>query len=169
MKTKLILSCLILITLGGCANPGQHEYSHKDVGKSTLVEFGTVIASREVHITGENTGAGALLGAGVGGGAGSYIGGGTGNIWAIAGGALLGGIAGAVTEQNISNRNGIEYTITKENGQTLTIVQNKEENEVLLPVGSRVIVQTSGTYQRVLPATNLPTQIQRPQGVKVVN
>ena len=169
MKTKLLLACLAFATLSGCAKPGQNQYSHKDVGQSTLVEFGTVLAVRNVDIIGENTGVGALIGAGTGAGAGSYVGGGTGNVWAIAGGALIGGIAGAFAEQGISDGPGIEYAIIKENGQTVTIVQNKKDGDIMFPVGSRVLVQISGSYQRVLPADHLPEYVQRPKGIKVVD
>ncbi|HQS83505.1 MAG TPA: hypothetical protein PLY23_01145 [Alphaproteobacteria bacterium] len=169
MKTKLLLACLAVASLSGCTKPGQNQYSHKDVGQSTLVEFGTVLAVRNVDIIGENTGVGALIGAGTGAGAGSYLGGGTGNVWAIAGGALIGAAAGAFAEQGISDGPGIEYAIIKENGQTVTIVQNKKEGDIMFPVGSRVLVQISGSYQRVLPADNLPEQIKRPKGIKIID
>ena len=169
MKTKILLGCLALASLSGCTKPGQNQYGYKDVGQSTLVEFGTVLASRPVEITGENTGVGALVGAGTGAGAGSYLGGGTGNVWAIAGGALIGAAAGAFAEQGISDGPGIEYTIIKENGQTVTIVQNKKDGDIMFPAGSRVIVQVSGSYQRVLPADNLPEYVNRPKGIKVVD
>ena len=32
--------------------------------------------------------------------------------------------------------------------------------------GDRVMVQASGLYQRVLPASNLPTEIDRPKGIE---
>ena len=169
MKTKVICACFAALSLSGCSSPGQNQYSYQDVGHSTLVEFGTVIAVRSVNITGENTGLGAVLGAGTGAGAGSYIGSGSGNIWAIAGGAVLGGIAGAFAEQGLSDGLGVEYIITKENGQTVTIVQNKKEEDAVFPIGGRVIVQTSGAYQRVLSADHLPEQMKRPKGIKVVD
>ena len=31
------------------------------------------------------------------------------------------------------------------------------------------IVQNTGGYQRVLPASNLPTEVKRPKGIKVVD
>ncbi len=31
------------------------------------------------------------------------------------------------------------------------------------------MIQTSGSYQRVLPAEHLPTEIKRPQGIKLVD
>lgn len=51
----------------------------------------------------------------------------------------------------------------------MTIVQNMNKGDILLNPGQRVMVQTSGSYQRVLPADNLPTEIKRPQGIRVVD
>ena len=39
----------------------------------------------------------------------------------------------------------------------------------LLAPGERVMVQNSGGYQRVLPASGLPTAVKRPQGIKVID
>ena len=133
------------------------------------MEFGTVIATREVGITGQNTGVGALAGAGVGAGGASYIGTGSGNAWALAGGAVAGAVVGTVAEQAAANRKGTEYIITKENGKTITLVQEINPEDPIFTKGTRVMVQSSGSYQRVLPADDMPTQIKRPQGIKVVD
>ncbi len=170
MQSKIALVLCGFLAVAGCAaQDGQNQYSYKDVGQSTLTDFATVISVREVGITGENTGVGGLVGAGVGAGAGSYAGSGSGEAWAIAGGALAGAIIGAAAEQAAADRTGYEYVLTKENGQTITIVQNQNKGDRLLAPGERVMVQTSGSYQRVLPAAGLPTQIKRPEGIKVTD
>ncbi len=170
MKNAVIFALIAIVGLSGCAKQdGQNQYSYKDVGQSTLVEFGTIVNVREVGITGQNSGAGALVGAGVGAGAGSYVGNGSGTAWAVAGGALAGAVIGAAAEQAAADKKGVEYTVTKENGQTVTIVQNMNKEDRVLATGERVMVQTSGSYQRVLSATTLPEQIKRPKGIKVVD
>lgn len=170
MRSSIIILLATTAILAGCAKqPGQNQYGYQDVGQTALVEFGTVVNAREVGITGRNTGAGALLGAGAGAGAGAYVGNGSGNAWAIAGGAIAGAVAGAAIEQAAADCTGIEYTITKENGQTVTIVQNQNKEDRVFQAGERVMVQTSGSYQRVLPAEHLPEQIKRPKGIKVVD
>lgn len=171
---KYILSAVLCLSapvgLASCAQrPSQNVYNYDEVGKSSAVSFGTVVSSRIVDITGKNTGAGALVGAGAGAGAGSYVGSGSGDVWAIAGGALAGAIIGAATEQAAADRVGIEYIVTLESGVTLTVVQEMAKGEAGLPQGARVIVQNTGGYQRVLPAANLPTEIARPQSIKVVD
>jgi outer membrane lipoprotein SlyB len=74
-----------------------------------------------------------------------------------------------LAEQAMSDRKGLEYTIALESGVTLTVAQGAPTNEPVMPVGARVIVQNGGGYQRGLPASSLPTEVKRPQGLKVVD
>jgi outer membrane lipoprotein SlyB len=158
-----------LLAVGACQHPSQNAYSYSEVGKSSAVSFGTIVAVRDIDIIGKNTGAGAVVGAAAGAGAGSYAGSGSGNNWAVGAGLIAGAIAGGLAEQALADRKGIEYTIVLESGVTLTIAQELPKTETAIPVGSRVIVQNSGGYQRVLPAASLPTEVKRPQGIKVVD
>jgi outer membrane lipoprotein SlyB len=80
---------------------------------------------------------------------------------------LIGGLAGAATEQAIADRRGLEYTVTLQSGTTLTIAQERNAGERVLQPGERVMVQMSGAHQRVLPADQLPAEIKRPVGVTV--
>jgi outer membrane lipoprotein SlyB len=160
---------LLLAGLSGCAHPSQNRYDQSEVGKTTAVSFGTVLAVRPIDITGKNTGLGMIGGAGAGGLAGSQIGAGSGNAFATLGGVVVGAVAGGLAEQALSDRTGVEYTITLESGVTLTVAQEAPKDERVMQPGERVMVQNSGGYQRVLPASQLPTEIKRPQGVKVVD
>jgi outer membrane lipoprotein SlyB len=155
------------LILAGCATQGQNRYSYQDVGRASVVEFGTVLASRQVDIQGKNSGVGGVVGGTAGGLAMSNVGQGGGNVAAIAGGILAGAVAGAVAEQAMSNRVGIEYIITLANGKTITIVQEQAEGDKIFGPGDPVMVQASGTYQRVLTADHLPTEITRPKQVKI--
>ena len=110
----IILLIAVLGALSGCEHPNQNTYRYDEVGKSSAVSFGTVLAIREVNIIGKNTGAGAVAGAAAGAGAGSYLGSGSGNAWAIGGGLLVGAVAGALAEQAMADRKGIEYTVILE-------------------------------------------------------
>ncbi len=166
---RVLFALGALLLLSACMRPGQNVYSYKDVGSVQTVSFGTVVASRQIDIKGENTGTGALVGGAAGAGAGSYIGGGSGNAWAIAGGAIAGIAAGALAEQAMADRTGIEYTVTLETGLTVTVAQEVAKGDVILQPGARVMVQNSGGYQRVLPASHLPEEIKRPKGIKVVD
>ena len=164
MKLRYLFA---ILPLAACAHPGQNRYGFQDVGKPTAVSFGTVITSRPVEITGQNTGTGAAVGLGAGAAAGSAFGSGNGQLGAVLAGALIGAIAGGMTEQAMQDRTGIEYTVTLENGKTLTIVQNIHEDGKPLRKGQRVMVQESGAYSRVLPADDMPTKIKRPKKIAV--
>jgi outer membrane lipoprotein SlyB len=167
MKTKLT-ACIVLATLlTGCTHPGQSRYGYQDVGQAAVVEFGTVLSLRPVDITGQNTGVGATAGAVSGAIGGSYIGNGGGSLAGMLAGALVAGVAGHMAEQAISDHSGIEYTIETNHGKTITIVQNYVQGDPSIKTGQRVMIQTSGSYQRVLPAEHMPTKVKRPKKIEV--
>lgn len=158
-----------LLLVSACARQDQNTYRYDEVGKTSAVSFGTVVAMRQVDIIGKNTGIGGLAGAGAGGAIGSQIGSGAGNTGAIVGGLVIGAVAGALAEQAMADRVGIEYTVTLESGVSLTVVQDMAKGAPMPGPGDRVMVQNTGGFQRVLPASHLPTEIKRPQGIKVVD
>lgn len=157
----LIASALMV---SGCATQGQSRYNYTEVGQASAVEFGTIVTVRQVDITGQNTGTGAVL-AGTAGGI--IAGAARGGPVAIVGGVLVGAVAGAIAEQAMANRVGLEYVILLRNGKPITIVQNQESKDRVFQSGERVMVQVSGSYQRVLPADSIPTQMSRPVGITV--
>jgi len=161
MKKSLAIMIISIFGLSACVHNGQNDYNWSDVGRPTVVEFGKVVAARSIHITGENTGAGAVAG-GIGGAAIARNGDGRGAL----AGLLIGAIAGAITEQELANRTGTEYIIALRNHKVITVVQEIHDEDPIFSPGTRVIVQTSGNYQRVLSAETLPTQIHRAKGIK---
>ena len=173
VSRKLVIAgvcAALLLPIAGCAkNPSQKVYDHSEVGKSVAVSFGTIISLREVDINGKNTGTGAVIGGAVGAGAGSYIGSGSGSIWVAAAGLVVGAAVGALAEQAAADRKGMEYTVILKSGVVMTVVQEVVAGDIQLAQGDRVIVQNSGGYQRVLPASNLPTKMARPKGITLVD
>ena len=163
---KIIVSFSIVLFLFSCQRPDVNTYRYNEVGKTSAVSFGTVLKSRSIGIIGENTGAGAAVGAVTGAAGGYYVGQGDGAAWAGAGLAIAGGIIGYLIEQGLADREGFEYTVILENGVVLTTVQEIPENGQPIPVNTRVIVQMTGGYQRVLPAEDLPTEVTQPKGIK---
>ena len=167
---KIISAFAVLAFVSACATPsGQNQYQSDEVGMSSLVEFATVLNVRNIDITGKNSGAGALAGASLGAAGGSGIGNGSGQIMGVVGGAVVGAIAGAVAEQAMTNGKGVEYTLVTEKGKPMTVAQNLNKGDHVFQQGDRVIIQTSGSYQRVLPAGQLPEEVKRPKGLKVVD
>lgn len=169
MKSQFIICTTLLLALTGCATQSQDVYDFREAGQSTIVEFGTVLKVRPIQIKGQNTGTGAVIGGLAGATGGSAIGGGDGRIYGAIGGLVVGAVAGAVAEQAIQDKKGMEYTIVTEKGKVLTIPQYLKKEEPVYPKGTRVMVQTSGSYQRVLTAEDLPTEVKRPKGIKVVD
>ena len=163
---KFILPIMIFAFLMSCQKPNRNVYNYNEVGKTIAVSFGTVLQVRSIGIIGENTGYGAAGGALAGAAGGTYIGSGDGNAWAVAGLAVAGGVIAYLIEQGLSDREGLEYTVILENGVVITTVQEVPDDDKALKVNSRVIVQTQGGYQRILPAEQLPTEVERPKGIK---
>lgn len=149
-KTFLSLVLISFLTiLSGCAEQqGLDVYNANEVGKQSDISFGKIIAVHRVKIQGENSGAGVLAGAATGGVVGSTMGNGKGSALTTIAGALIGGIAGNAAEKAMKNRIGVEYIIKKEKGKTVSIVQNIGKDEMPLAVGQRVMIQTSGEYQK---------------------
>lgn len=170
MKTKLIASLFIATSLTACAkNPSQNTYNYNEVGQSVIVEFARVVAVKEVDIQGRNTGTGARAGALAGGTGGYQMGNGNGQVGGLIAGVIVGAVAGHIAEQELANKKGYEYVVVTEHKETKTIVQYQDEKDVVFKNGDRVMVQTKGTYQRVLPTDNLPDQIKPPKGIKIVD
>jgi len=167
MKNVFRLSFLLVVFFAtGCQYATQTRYNYDEVGKVQVVNFGTVIAIRDIDIVAKNSGAGAIAG-GVGGAVGgAHLGGGSGQIVGGVAGAVAGAVVGSALEQAIRNRGGVEYTVVLENGKALTVAQNVSEKDVIHEIGDRVMVQINGKYQRVLPANDLPTEIEKPKGIK---
>lgn len=168
MKPSLLfISLALALVLGGCQRPGQNVYNYNEVGRSSLINFATILAVREVSIRGKNTGLGAGVGAAAGGIAGSGMGRGSGRVGAVLAGAVVGGVIGALAEQAAADRMALEYTLILESGVTMTVVQDRNQGERVFKPGDRVMLQVSGGTQRVLPADHIPSRIKRPVGIKV--
>ena len=162
-----IMMATAFITLEGCAFPGQNQYEANDVGRPISVQFGTVVSSRSINIKGQQSGAGALIGGAAGGLGGSQIGAGVGSGAAAFGLALVGLAAGAIAEQSLIDRPGVEYTVVLQSGQTYIFAQNLNKGDTVIEPGHRVMVQYGYGYMRVLPADTIPTELERPKGVTV--
>ncbi len=170
MKISAVVALVAcVVTAAGCERTGQNTYNYNEVGRTGTIQFGTVISVREVNVKGQNTGAGAVVGAAGGGIAGNQMGHGGGNALATLGGVIVGAAAGALAEQAIADRTATEYILTLESGTTVTIVQDHTSGDQPINPGDRVVLQTSGGKQRVLPAAALPTEVKRPQGIKVTD
>jgi len=139
----LVLSLSILLT-ACAATQGQNQYNASESGKATEVVMGTVLKVKEVAITGENRGNGAIGGGALGLAAASH----SNSALVAVGATIVGAIVGNIAEQELANSKGYEYTI-KVGKKIITIVQNQVAEDRVFQKGDKVMIQTSGGYQRV--------------------
>lgn len=154
---KKIIALLVSTAMIAACVPQEKKnvYNENEVGKNTVVSFGKVLSFRNVKVEGNSSGIGALAGAGAGGLAGSAIGRGNGSLAGLIAGAVIGGVGGAIAEQKLRDQVGVEYIIRFASlDLTKSIVQTIQKEEAVISVGTCVMVQQSGDYQRVLPATD---------------
>jgi outer membrane lipoprotein SlyB len=144
-----IIAATLVVT--SCANPTTSTYKSGDVGQVIETTEGSVLSSRIVDIETDNTGYGALGGAGVGAATGALsIGSGSGSGLAAVVGGLLGAGVGYLAEQSVGGREGIEYVIRLNDGRVVTLVQNRDEEEEPVRDGAPVLVQFGTQYTRVI-------------------
>lgn len=140
-----------VLMVAGCANQSSSSavYTRGQAQQEQIVRFGTVQSVRHITIKNESpSGFGAVSGAALGGVAGSTIGGGRGNILATIGGGVLGGLAGNMVENRMGTSQGLEITVTFDNGETRAIAQ---EADIMFTAGQRVRVLSGGGPTRVTP------------------
>ena len=148
MRILTVLMAAILL-LPGCQSELKGDtYSRDEARKIQRVEHATVEATRFVIIEGTKTPFGTIIGTVIGGIAGSAVGGGKGSeIAAVLGGAA-GAIAGSVAEEQVTRRQGIEITLSYDDGQEIAIVQEADPNDPF-EVGDQVRVTHSRGVARV--------------------
>lgn len=169
MKLSKIFIIGVLVLLSGCDYAAQSRYRYSEVGQIQNAEFGTVIGARDIDIIAESSSSGGIVGGVAGAVGGAHMGGGSGSLVTLVAGAVVGANAFSALEQAVRNRGGIEYIVVLRNGKTITVAQNVAPKDVIHNINDRVLVQINGEYHRVLPANSLPTEIERPKGIKFKN
>ncbi len=151
---------LLALSIGGCAQKGQSTYFPDEAGKEMKVETGTVVSQRKVTIKGlrDDDGKwGALVGATTAGAAAYGIteadnaAGVAVTIIAVVAGALV----GTVAEEYRNASDGVEYILSKENGDTVAVVQSINSDDEIVPPGTNVtIIRGRAGFVRVVPSSN---------------
>jgi outer membrane lipoprotein SlyB len=149
-----VLAPLVLAMMLGACNDGVQPGVVQSAQGGYRGETGRVIAIRDVSLRQGGSGAndGTLIGGGVGaaGGAiaGAAIGGNAGS--AVLGGvlgAIGGAVAGTAIDQN-SSRRGIEVTVRKDDGSTVTIAQ-PDDGDVQMGDRVAIIYNNNGVAKAV--------------------
>lgn len=148
MRTKRALAlALCAVLVAGCGTPNADRYGTGEVGRTIEVTRATVIASRLVEVQGENSPIGPAAGGALGG---AGMGWGLQSGWAAIIGAVLGAGVGYLSQQAVTSREGIEYTLQMVDGRTVMMVQNRSGEEVPIANGTPVLVQRGSGYARVM-------------------
>jgi outer membrane lipoprotein SlyB len=154
---------LLSIPLASCANKSTTDIGIEDSGQAYKVKFGTVLAQRPVSIRSDSTaatGAGALLGGGIGALVLPT------NVGAFAG-FVAGGIAGSLSHAAVETENGIEYTVALDDGTTIILMQVQGRRDQIFQSGDPVMVQFGARGNRVLATAHLPEKVAAPKRVQV--
>lgn len=146
---KAVASLLVgAVLLAGCGHPSGTTYQAGDVGRTIETAKASVVSSRLVKVAGETNMVGPVAGAALGASGSALAFQGSGLVAVI--GGVLGAGMGYLAQQQLNNREGIEYVLEMDDGRTVTLVQNRAGEEQPLPDGTPVLVQVSGQYTRVI-------------------
>ena len=150
-KVVTVLALAFALLLQGCASSLTGEsYSRQEARRTQQVQYAWVESVTPVIIEGRtDSPLGAGAGAIIGGIAGSEVGGGKGKSIATVVGAVAGGIIGNKVEANATRKQGQEITLSLENGQMISVVQEVDNNGFFQP-GERVRVLRQGGTSRVV-------------------
>ena len=119
-KVTVALALMMSIGLTGCANTDVFSgdvYTAGQAKEARSISYGTIVSVRPVKFQ---------AGGALGGIAGSTIGGGTGQAIAGVIGAIGGAIAGSKIEEKMSQVNGAELVIRKDNREEIVVVQKAD-------------------------------------------
>jgi len=145
---KTLAASLVAVLLVSACAQTSSRYDASDVGKTVETATGSVVSSRIVEVSGENSNAGTIGGGALGAASGGLIGQ---SGWAAVIGGVVGAGAGYLAETQLRGREGIEYIVQMDDGRTVTLVQNRESGEPPIANGTPVLVQLGGKYTRVMP------------------
>lgn len=145
-KMTAALALLVAFSLTGCANTDVFSgdvYTASQAKEARSITYGTIVSVRPVKIQAENQGIiGGIGGGALGGIAGNAIGGGRGQAIATVVGALAGAVGGSKIEEKMSQVNGAELVIKKDDGQEIVVVQKADSSFV---AGKRVRIVGGGS------------------------
>ena len=145
-KMTAALALLVAFSLTGCANTDVFSgdvYTAPQAKEARSITYGTIVSVRPVKIQAENQGIiGGIGGGALGGIAGNAIGGGRGQAIATVVGALAGAVGGSKIEEKMSQVNGAELVIKKDDGQEIVVVQKADSSFV---AGKRVRIVGGGS------------------------
>lgn len=150
-KSVIMTAALMSLALVGCANKDIYSgdvYTGDQAKEAREISYGTVVSTKPVKIQAPNEGIiGTVGGGALGGVLGSSIGGGTGQAIATVAGAIAGSVVGSTVEQKMSQVDGVQMVIRKDDGKEIVVVQKADPK---LVAGTRVQI-IGGSKLNVTP------------------
>lgn len=148
---SLLVPAALAASLGACNQTGgasQPGIVNTSATSSYNSDSGRVVSIREVSLGGSGMSGGTLVGGGLGAAGGAAIGAATTNsvTGAVVGGllgAVGGAIAGTAIDRGGSSQRGIEVTVQKDDGQTVTIAQ-ADNGDVQMGDRVRIVQDRNG-------------------------
>ena len=155
MRRARISAITLIYLLAACSSPTKDVY---EVGQIQEVLEGRIVESRFIDIDAKDSGNGMAAG-GLAGGIGSLltVGGGFG-LAAFLLGTAVGAVVGYVVEDVATDRDGVEYILSLDDGRTVTVIQNRGDEDQPMPPGTEIFLQFGSNYTRV---------VERPKSVPV--
>ncbi len=149
MKANFIFIFVTTIVLSGCATQTMTggAYTASQARQAQVVKKGTVVSVKAIQISGGASGIGGAGGAALGGIAGANSGrlGSNQQAASMVAGALIGGIAGHLADNAINTVEGQEITVQLPNGTEIAVAQEIDKKEGAFSVGEQVRILTSPT------------------------
>ncbi|MDH3595904.1 MAG: hypothetical protein OEU09_02990 [Rhodospirillales bacterium] len=149
---RIVAATALAFLAAGCASSTSSRYNSGDVGQIIETSEGTVLSSRIVEVKGgANSGYGAVAG-GAAGATTSRVAVGNSNVSGLVTilGAIVGAGIGYLAEDSARSGEGIEYMVRLDDGRVVTLVQNREDEEVPMQNGTPVLVQYGNEYTRIV-------------------
>ena len=149
--------------LAACGSPTKDVYNVSEVGQIQEVLEGRIVESRFIDIDAKDSGNGMAAG-GLAGGLSSlvFVSGGFGLV-AFLLGTAVGAVAGYVAEDVVTDRDGVEYILSLDDGRTVTVIQNRGDEDQPLPPGTEIFLQFGSNYTRVIERPkNMPVPWNNP-------
>lgn len=148
MKSVYMIFSVVAI-LSGCASQTMTggAYTASQARQAQVVKRGTIVSIKAIQINGGASGVGGAGGAALGGiaGAGNGRVGSNQQAASMVAGAILGGVAGHLADSAANTVDGQELTVQLPNGAEIAVAQEIDKKEGAFVVGEQVRVLTSPT------------------------
>lgn len=139
----------VVAILSGCASQTMTggAYTASQARQAQVVKRGTIVSIKAIQINGGASGVGGAGGAALGGiaGAGNGRVGSNQQAASMVAGAILGGVAGHLADSAANTVDGQELTVQLPNGAEIAVAQEIDKKEGAFVVGEQVRVLTSPT------------------------